>query len=73
MKKAMTYTEAYEKLEALVGELEDGDIPLDKLAEKIKEANDYISLCEKKLRQIELEVKAIHSNSMPNIRGKKSS
>ena len=71
MKKVMTYTEAYEKLEELVSELEDGDIPLDRLAEKIKEANGYINLCEKKLRQIELEVNAIQEENGIKSRSKK--
>jgi exodeoxyribonuclease VII small subunit len=71
MKKVTTYTEAYEKLEELVSELEDGDIPLDRLAEKIKEANGYINLCEKKLRQIELEVNAIQEENGIKSRSKK--
>ena len=41
------------------------------LKEKIKEANSYISLCEKKLRQIELEVKAIQDENGTKSRSKK--
>lgn len=57
MKKELTYSEAFSKLEDLVEQLEVGDIQLDKLTEKIKQANELIALCETKLREIEDEVK----------------
>jgi exodeoxyribonuclease VII small subunit len=53
MKKKLTYSEAYTKLEALVEQLEEGNIPLDKLAENVKQANEWVVLCEAKLRQIQ--------------------
>ena len=56
MKKELTYDKAYEKLEHLIEELEDGDVKLDKLTNKVKEANDLIAVCENKLRKIESEV-----------------
>ena len=59
MKNELTYSEAYIKLEGLVSELEEGDIPLDKLSEKVKQANDLILICENKLRKTETEVKEI--------------
>ena len=56
MKSKQTYKEAYTKLEELVEQLEDGNIPLDKLAEKVKQANEWIAVCEDKLRQIETDI-----------------
>ena len=56
MKSEVSYSEAFAKLEKLVEELEDGNIPLDLLAAKIKEANELIGICETKLRGIEKEV-----------------
>jgi exonuclease VII small subunit len=35
----MNYNEAFEKLEGILLELEEGTIPLDQLAAKVKEAN----------------------------------
>ena len=52
----MTYSEAFSKLEKIVEQLEVGDIQLDKLTEKVKEANELISICEEKLRGIDKEV-----------------
>lgn len=53
---ALTYSEAFTKLEELVDELEDGNIQLDMLTEKIKEANELIAVCEAKLRTVEADV-----------------
>ena len=65
MKKELTYSEAFTKLEQLVAELEEGDIPLDKLSEKVKQANELIALCDAKLRGIDKEInEAIKSVSV---------
>ncbi len=57
MKKQMTYNLAFDTLEKLVHEIEDDNILLDQLSHKVKEANDMILFCEKKLRNIEVELK----------------
>ena len=59
MKKALTYNTAFEKLEELIEELEYGDIQLDKLSDKVKQANDLIKICETKLRNAEKEVEIL--------------
>lgn len=56
MKTDLTYSEAYAKLEELVAQLEEGNIPLDELSLKVKQANELISICENKLRNIQTEV-----------------
>ena len=58
MKIKLTYSEAFNKLEELVEQLEDGTIPLDKLAATVKQANEWVAVCEGKLRQIQEEVGA---------------
>lgn len=63
MKSKQTYNEAYTKLEELVEQLEDGNISLDKLAEKVKQANEWITVCEDKLRQIGEDIKAAAAGS----------
>jgi exodeoxyribonuclease VII small subunit len=52
----LTYTEAYNKLEQITEQIEDGNIPLEDLAAKVKEANELYAICENKLRDIEKEV-----------------
>jgi exodeoxyribonuclease VII small subunit len=56
MKTDLTYSDAYAKLEELVAQLEEGNIPLDQLSLKVKQANELISICENKLRNIQTEV-----------------
>ena len=56
MKTNLTYNQAFAKLEKLVTQLEDDHIQLDTLAEKVKQANELIALCENKLRIIEIDV-----------------
>ncbi|MBN8686552.1 MAG: exodeoxyribonuclease VII small subunit [Chitinophagales bacterium] len=58
MKSKLTYSEAFTKLEELVEQLEDGTIPLDKLAATVKQANEWVAVCEDKLRMIQAEVVA---------------
>ena len=54
MKKS--YTEAYEELQALVELLENAEISVDELSEKIKLATELIKICEEKLTTTEQEV-----------------
>ncbi len=44
--------EAFEQLEKLVGQLEEGAFPLEELPKKIKLANKLTAICEDKLRKI---------------------
>ncbi len=48
----LTFDKAFSELEKLVGQIEDENIQLDTLAEKVKEANELIKYCETKLRSI---------------------
>jgi exodeoxyribonuclease VII small subunit len=57
MAKELSYNEAFLKLEELVAQLEEGDIQLDQLTTKVKQANELIAVCETKLRSIENDVK----------------
>lgn len=59
MKNELTYNEAFAGLEVLVGQLEEGDIALEQLAAKIKEANGLIEICENKLRKTGAEISSV--------------
>ncbi len=53
MKNPSSYNEAFEQLQKLVAQVEQGEIPLDQLADQVKLANKLIAVCEKKLKAIE--------------------
>ena len=52
----LTFDTAYTELEKIIRLIEGENIPLDELAEKVKEAKELIRFCENKLRNIETEL-----------------
>ena len=51
-----SYDAAMQELQTLVGQLQNDQIGVDALAEKVRRATDLIRLCREKLRQTEEEV-----------------
>lgn len=64
MNEELTYGQAYAKLESLTKQLEEGNIPLEDLSSKVKEANELIAICETKLRGVEEEINAAKENKI---------
>lgn len=58
-KKTESYNEAIEKLRKIVSEIEQGDLDVDLLADKVKEATRLIKLCKDKLYKVDEEVKNV--------------
>ncbi len=56
-KKRETYKEAVEELERIVMEIEDENIEVDMLTEKVKRASYLIRFCKNKLKSTDDEVK----------------
>ncbi len=54
-----SYTEAFEELKTIVREMEDGDISVDELSDKVKRAAGLIRICKNKLHQTEEDVQKI--------------
>ncbi|MEP7143359.1 MAG: exodeoxyribonuclease VII small subunit [Ferruginibacter sp.] len=52
MKTKLTFDKAFSDLEKLVEQIEDENIQLDELADKVKQANELIKYCETRLRII---------------------
>lgn len=59
MSKEIKYTEAFDELQQIVAELEDGEISVDELSLKIKRASELIKICKKKLVSTEEDVNQI--------------
>lgn len=55
MNQALTFDTAFSELKKLVNQIEDDEIQLDTLAQKVDEANELIQFCETRLRTIETE------------------
>lgn len=59
MKEEITYTAAFEELQAIVNEIEEGEISVDELSEKVKRAALLIKICKDKLSTTEENVEEI--------------
>ena len=59
MEKKETYNESIEKLRAIVAIIERGELDIDELSEKVKEASRLIKVCKEKLTVADEEVKKI--------------
>lgn len=55
-KKEESYSKAIEKLQKIVAEMEDGNLDVDVLSDKVKEATRLIALCKDKLFKVDEEV-----------------
>ena len=58
-KKTESYHEAVDKLRKIVADIENGDLDVDLLSEKVKEATRLIKLCKEKLYKVDEEVKKV--------------
>jgi exodeoxyribonuclease VII small subunit len=59
MNNDLNYTAAFEELQTIVTEIEEGEISVDLLSEKVKRAALLISICKKKLADTEGDVNQI--------------
>lgn len=69
MDEKINYTEAFEELKIIVSEIEEGEITVDELSEKVKRAAELIKICKEKLSSTEEDVnkilKEMDGNSAP--------
>lgn len=59
MNEQPNYTEAFEELQKIVTEIEEGQITVDELSEKVKRAAFLINICKTKLTSTEEDVNRI--------------
>ncbi len=59
MKEEINYTQAFEELQTIVSEIEEGEISVDELSDKVTRAAYLIKICKQKLRTTEENVDQI--------------
>ncbi|REJ83788.1 MAG: exodeoxyribonuclease VII small subunit [Bacteroidetes bacterium] len=59
MSEKLNYTDAFEELQQIVQEIEQGEISVDELSEKVKRAALLIKFCKNKLSTTEEDVNKI--------------
>ena len=57
--ESLTYEAAMKRLETLAREMEAGEVPIDLLATKLKEAQQLLTFCKDKLTRAEAEVQKL--------------
>lgn len=60
-KKKETYAQALARLEDIVSRIDNNELEIDELAEKIKEANEIIVFCSDKLTKADREIEKLLS------------
>ncbi|KAA6316762.1 Exodeoxyribonuclease 7 small subunit [termite gut metagenome] len=59
IKKQETYSQAIKRLEEIVRQIDNNEMDIDILSEKIKEANELILFCSEKLTKVDKEVEKL--------------
>ncbi len=59
MSEIINYTIAFDELQKIVSEIEQGEITVDDLSQKVKRASELIKICKTKLSSTEEDVNKI--------------
>ncbi|MCR4337414.1 MAG: exodeoxyribonuclease VII small subunit [Candidatus Omnitrophica bacterium] len=55
----LKYSKAIERLDEIIRKIEDEEIDVDELSDKVKEAVDLIKVCKDKIEKAEMDVKQV--------------
>ncbi len=58
-KKEFSFNDSVKEIEKILGEIESGELDVDKLSVAVKRASELIKQCQKKLRTTEEEINSI--------------
>jgi len=58
-KKTVSYKEAINEIEEILRQLENNELDVDELSEKVKRVSSLVSLCKEKLHNTEVEIDKI--------------
>lgn len=59
VEKQISYNKAFEELQEILEDIKERNIDVDKLATKVKRARELISICEKRIKEAEMEIKEV--------------
>lgn len=65
-KKKETYSQAMARLETIVRQVDNNELEVDELVEKIKEANEIIAFCSEKLKKADMEIEKMLADKQEN-------
>lgn len=65
-RKKENYSQAMARLEAIVSQIDNNELEIDELADKIKEANEIIAFCNSKLTKADREMEKLLAEQVAN-------
>lgn len=65
------YQEAFEEIQEILSEIENGNISIDDLSDKVKRASELMDICNNKLKNTEKDVQQILEKMTENTESKK--
>lgn len=64
-KKSLSYREAVKEIEEILSQIENEELEVDELTEKVKRATTLLKWCREKLRSTEVEIDSILKDIQP--------
>lgn len=64
--KDISFEEGLDKLEAIVEEMEDGDLKLDALVKRYEEGSKLLVQCDKKISEAEMKIEILRNKDTSN-------
>lgn len=61
-KKKISYSEAYNEIQEILSEIENQDVDIDKLSDKVMQVSSLLKICKSRLHKTETEVEKILNN-----------
>ncbi len=63
MQKGLTYEEAINRLEEIAHQMEENEIGIDEMAKHLKEAQELLAFCKKRLYAVDEDIQKIMENT----------
>lgn len=57
--KQISYNQAFEELEKILEDIKERNVDVDELSNKVKRARELIDICERRIKQVEMEVEEV--------------
>ena len=57
--KQISYNQAFGELQKILSDIKERNMDVDELSDKVKRARKLIDICEKRIKQVEMEVEEV--------------
>ena len=64
--KQISYNQAFGELQKILNDIKERNMDVDELSDEVKRARKLIDICEKRIKQVEMEVDEVTKEFSPN-------